>query len=111
MLDFWFVADLSIILYYAMMRPIWTDNLQADFVRVHGALMEGYHRQHTLPAASRAALPLFMQLREHALRAVSLRSVPEERRTERWWRYINGATDRIVSGAPPQGLDLAALGY
>jgi len=103
-LEFWFVADLSIVLYYALLGPIWSDDLQADFDTARKALLEGYAREHTLPDWSWAALPLFMALREHTLRAVMIRSLPVEER-EDWERaFVPAVTARILADEPPLGL-------
>ena len=45
-------------------------------------------------------LPLFLALREHTLRAVIRRSIPEEERTPPWQRFFEEATERIRHGRP-----------
>ena len=105
-LEFWFVADLSIVLYYALLGPIWTKDLQADYDTARDALLEGYAREHTLPESSWAALELFMSLREHTLRAVILRSIPVAERGDWHRKYVPEVTARILAGDPPLGLQI-----
>ncbi|MFT5687030.1 MAG: Ser/Thr protein kinase RdoA (MazF antagonist) [Myxococcota bacterium] len=106
MLDFWFVSDLAIILYYALLQPIW-DTRQADLLRIYPALMSGYARQHTLPdGCLEEALPLFLFLREHTLRAVVRRSVPPGKGVGIWKTFVADSTERILSGQPALGLQL-----
>jgi Ser/Thr protein kinase RdoA (MazF antagonist) len=105
MLDFWFVADLAIILYYAVMSPIWScGDRQADYDQAKEALLRGYAREYTLPAGELDTLPLFLDLREQTLRAVIVRSVLPEERSEFWTRYLADAEVRIRAGAPALGL-------
>ena len=105
MLEFWFVSDLAIVLYYGAMDPVWhADDRQADYDRLRESLFRGYEREHALPGWSHEALPLFLALREHALRAVIRRSVPEADRSPFWKRFMVETTERILEGRPP--LDL-----
>jgi amicoumacin kinase len=105
LLDFWFVSDLAIVLYYGLRTPPWTPNdRQADFERMRAALLRGYAREHELPAWCHAALPLFLDLREHLLWAVLSRTVPESERPERMRAYVLSAAERIRAGRP--ALDL-----
>jgi Ser/Thr protein kinase RdoA (MazF antagonist) len=105
MLDFWFISDLAIVLYYGLMNPIWHEgDRQADFERLRGLLWEGYATEHALPDWSYEALPHFLALREQTLVAVTIRSVPEEQRNERWQAYFLEASARLREGRP--ALDL-----
>lgn len=104
MVDFWFVSDLAIVLYYGVLNPVWSEDRQSDYDRAKPALLEGYAREHALPAWSWDALPLFLSLREHTLRAVILRSIPPEKRQEQTARYLDAATARILTGEPALGL-------
>ena len=106
MVDFWFVSDLAIVLYYALINPLWQADRQADLGRIRPALLAGYAREWRLPDWSWEALPLFMALREHTLRAVILRSVPPEERGEETRAYLAACTRRILDGAPALGLSL-----
>ena len=45
-----------------------------------------------------------MSLREHVLRAVIRRSIPEDQRGPWWQAYYEGATERILNDRPPLGL-------
>ncbi len=106
MLDFWFVADLAIILYYAVMNPIWhADDAQADYDRVKAATLRGYRREHTLPETALDTLPVFLDLREHTLHAVILRSILPEERSDSMRRYMAETEARIRAGAPALGLE------
>jgi len=105
MLDFWFVSDLAIVFYYGVLAPVWhDDDRQADFDRLRAAVLRGYATEHSLPDWSYDALPLFLALREHTLRAVILRSIPESERTPWWQQYLSDATARILEDRP--ALDL-----
>lgn len=103
MLDFWFVSDLAIVLYYGALSPPWTDDLQADYDRMKGCLLEGYAEQHSLPQSSWDALPLFLRLREHVLRAVVIRSLSGDL-SEFQKRFLEETAVRIVDGSPALGL-------
>lgn len=108
MLDFWFVSDLAIVLYYAVLRPIWhADNKQVDYDEVKAALFEGYQQQHELPGDAWAALPLFLELREITLLAVCERSFTVEERPPELAADMAAAKARILGGRPPH--DLAQL--
>jgi len=102
MLEFWFIADLAIVLYYGLLGDY--DDLQAEFERMRDLLLRGYATEHALPQWSHDALPHFLALREHTLRAVILRSVPEAERTPGWRRFLDEATERIHAGRPALGL-------
>lgn len=107
MLDFWFVADIAIILYYGALDAMeHGGDPQTEYDRIRAPLLRGYGREYTLPQWSHDALPLFLALREHTLRAVILRSVPPEDRTEPLHRFIEGATERIRAGVSPLGLSV-----
>ena len=106
LLDFWFVADIAIILYYAVMNPIWrADDTQADYDRVKAATLRGYAREYELPEGALDTLPLFLDLREHTLHAVIIRSILPEERSESMRRYMVETKARILAGAPALGLD------
>jgi len=107
MLEFWFISDLAIVFYYALLSPVWhDDDRQADFERMRELVMRGYETEHSLPESSHDALPLFLSLREQTLRAVILRSIPEEERGERWQTFLADASERIAKKRP--ALDLSA---
>ncbi|MHC4953201.1 MAG: phosphotransferase enzyme family protein [Planctomycetota bacterium] len=106
MLEFWFVSDLAIVLYYALLGPVWhADDRQADFDQLRDLVLRGYRSEHALPEWSYEVLPHFFALREQTLRAVILRSIPEAERTPPWQRFFVAATERIRAGRPP--LDLS----
>ena len=108
MLDFWFVSDLAIVLYYATLRPIWHgDDKQADYDQVKSAVLEGYRRERDLPDEAWASLPLFLKLREITLLAVCERSIPPEKREPELAFDMAGWRARTLSGRPPH--DLAQL--
>ena len=67
MLEFWFVADLAIVLYYGLLGDY--DDLQAEFERMRDLLLRGYATEHALPQWSHDALRHFLSLREQTLRA------------------------------------------
>jgi len=105
MLDFWFISDVAIVLYYALMGPVFhEDDRQADYERLRELVLGGYATEHTLPDWSIDALPHFMELREQTLLAVIARSIPESERTPPWQKFFEEATDRVRAGRPP--LDL-----
>jgi len=106
MIDFWFVADLAIVLFYAVMSPLEGLDRQSLYDELQAPLWEGYASEHTLPPGAREALPLFMSLREHTLRAVVLRSIPEAERAPGWLTFLEESTQRIRKGAPALGLRL-----
>ncbi len=106
MIDFWFVSDLAIVLFYAVMSPLEGQDRQALYDELQGPLWEGYATQHALPAEARETLPMFLTLREHTLRAVVLRSIPESERSPGWIEFISEAEERILSGKPALGLRL-----
>ena len=105
MLEFWFISDLAIVLYYALRDPVWHENdRQADFERLRELVWQGYGTEHALPGWSYDALPLFMALREQTLLAVIARSIPESDRGPRWQKFFEEATERVKDGRP--ALDL-----
>ena len=101
-LEFWFIADLAIVLYYGLLGDY--DDLQAEFERMRDLLLRGYATEHALPQWSHEALPHFLSLREQTLRAVIRRSVPEAERTPGWRRFMDEATERIRAGRPALNL-------
>lgn len=104
MIDFWFVSDLAVVLFYAVMHRDASPNRQATYDTVAPALWAGYAREHDLPPEQRAALPLFMALREHALRAVVLRSTPASERSSRLARFLDESRASLEQDAPALGL-------
>jgi len=104
MLEFWFIADLAIVLYYGLLGDY--DDRQAEFERMRDLLLRGYATEHDLPEWSHAALPHFLALREQTLRAVILRSIPVAERTPPWQRLFEEATQRIRDGRPALDLEV-----
>lgn len=104
MVDFWFVADLAIVLFYAVMSPPPGADRQVLYDAFAGPLWQGYATEHTLPEEARAALPLFLSLREHELRAVVLRSIPAAERSPGWVAFLEESKQRILAGEPALGL-------
>jgi len=103
MIDFWFVSDLAVVLYYSVTAPEQSTR-QALYEARAPALWAGYAREHELPSAQRAALPWFMALREHTLRAVLMRSTRPSERSPRLIQQLEEATARIERGEPALGL-------
>ncbi len=107
MLDFWFASDVAIVLYYAVLRPIWhADDKQADYDAVKAAVLEGYRREHDLPQAAWNTLPLFLKLREITLLAVCERSIPASERPPELVADMAGWRSRTLEGRPPHDLAL-----
>ena len=104
MVDFWFVSDLAIVLYYGALNPVWSDDRQADFDRLKARVFEGYADEYALPQSMWDALPLFMRIREAVLVAVIVRSVPEEKWSDRQRKYLVDAPRRLANGEPALGL-------
>ncbi len=107
MMDFWFVSDLAVALFYETMRagPTHAQRLTA-FRRALTPLLTGYVREHTLDEAQLGQLPLFMKLREVDLRAAVLRSVSPERRTDWHTRFLTESADRLRGGQPALGIQM-----
>lgn len=103
-IEFWFVSDLAIVLYYAVLAPLDDADPQGCYDAWKGPLLDGYATEHALPAEALDTLPLFLSLREHTLRAVIVRSVPAAERSPWWAQYVERATARILSGEPALGL-------
>jgi Ser/Thr protein kinase RdoA (MazF antagonist) len=106
MIDFWFVADMAIVLYYAAMSARTNTPPQTLYDAFQGPLWEGYGEEYELPEGAREAVPLFLALREQTLRAVILRSIPPEKRSPGMTAFLQDATERIRRGAPALGLRL-----
>ncbi|MGE0191565.1 MAG: phosphotransferase enzyme family protein [Planctomycetota bacterium] len=104
MLDFWFVSDMAIVLYYAVMSIQDPDERQARFEAHRRDLWSGYETEHHLPEAMRGALGLFLDLREQELRAVVSRSIDPADRSPDLVRFMEDATRRIRNGQPALGL-------
>lgn len=104
MLEFHFVSDIAVVLYYAVMNTD-EDERQARYEEVRGPLFEGYDGEHRLPDEALASLPLFLSLREHELRAVILRSVPEPKRSPEWTAFLEESARRIRAEAPALGIE------
>ena len=106
MMDFWFVSDLAVVLYYeAMGAGRHQSDRRAAYARARPLLLEGYHREHTIRDEVLGQIPLFMSLREQDLRAAVLRSVPPSKRTEWHHRFLADTARRIRAGEPALGLD------
>ena len=105
MLDFWFVSDVAIVLYYATLRPIWHDDKQADYDAVKAAVLEGYRQEHDLPEAAWDTLPLFLKLREITLLAVCERSIPPAKREPELAADMVGWRARTLGDRPPHDLE------
>lgn len=105
MLHFYFVSDLAIVLYYSVLN-LAREERTAHYHAVREPLLRGYAREHALPAWCMNALPLFLALREHTLRAVVIRSVPRGERGEWWDTYIRESKHRVREGRPPLDIQL-----
>jgi len=108
MLDFWFVSDLAIVLFYAVMSPPPGVRCQALYDAFVGPLLAGYETEYALPEGELDTLPLFLALREQELRAVAIRSLAPEERTPGMVLFLEESTQRIRAGRP--ALDLRVDG-
>ena len=104
MLDFWFVSDLAIVLFYAVLSPCKGRTIQERYDSFERPLWEGYATEHDLPPDMRAEMPRFLALREQVLRAVMLRSTPPDQLTPGACTFLGEATQRIRDRAPALGL-------
>lgn len=108
MMDFWFISDLAVALYYEALRagPELAQR-RAAFERALTPLITGYLSERTLRPEELARLPLFLKLREQDLRAAMLRSVPPASRSEWLRRFLEETAVRITEGQPALGVRVA----
>ncbi|MDJ0975287.1 MAG: phosphotransferase [Planctomycetota bacterium] len=105
MCPFWFISDLAMVLFYAVLN-LAPEVRTPRFQQAYADLLRGYAPEHALPSWSYEALPLFLSLREHVLRAVVIRSVPREEQGAWWHAYIDDCAARWRDGRPPLDLEL-----
>ena len=104
MIDYWFVADLAVILFHSIRAQEDVAEVQRRYDAFAPALFEGYASTYELPRHHRDALALFAAEREQVMRAVILRSIPPEDRAEHLVRFVEASGARIRAGEPALGI-------
>lgn len=105
MIDYWFVYDLAVVLFHSVRFPDDESQEQARCDAFAPALLDGYRSEYELAPEQYEALPLFLSEREQVIRAVILRSIPPEKRSDIVARFVEEAGVRIRAGQPPLGVD------
>jgi Ser/Thr protein kinase RdoA (MazF antagonist) len=103
----WFVNDVAIVLFYAVMWAEDEPGFTRDFL-VH--FLRGYRRENRIEARWLKEIPHFLKLREIDLYAVIHRSFDVGNLDDPWVaRYMHNRRRRIEDGVPYIGFDFESL--
>jgi Ser/Thr protein kinase RdoA (MazF antagonist) len=105
----WFVEDIALVLFYAVMGKEDPQVFTRDFLQ---GFMPGYFSAFTLDLDWFKYIPLFMKMRELDLYAVIHRSFDVDRLEDPWsiW-YLDGRKERLEQGIPYLEFDFQSFDF